>query len=100
VSFINAVAEVCELGGADVAALAQVMSLDERIGRRNLRAGTGFGGGCLPKDLRTFAGRAAELGATRLASFFTTVDEINTARRERMVMRSRGCWAANSPAVA
>ena len=63
ISFINAMAEVCEATGADVTQLAQAIGYDARIGSRFLRAGIGFGGGCLPKDIRAFMARAGELGA-------------------------------------
>jgi UDPglucose 6-dehydrogenase len=85
ISFINAMAEVCEAAGADVAALADAIGLDPRIGRRFLDAGLGFGGGCLPKDIRAFQARAAELGAGEAVGFLREVDRINVRRRERMV---------------
>lgn len=85
ISFINAVAEVCEAAGADVTVLADAIGLDPRIGRRFLNAGLGFGGGCLPKDIRAFAARAGELGADQAMSFLREVDSINMRRRERLV---------------
>jgi UDPglucose 6-dehydrogenase len=83
ISFINAMAEVCERTGADVTELAQALSHDERIGGRFLRPGLGFGGGCLPKDIRAFAHRAAELGVGKSLTFLHQVDDINIRRRER-----------------
>jgi UDPglucose 6-dehydrogenase len=83
ISFINAMAEVCEATGADVTALAEAIGHDERIGHRFLRAGLGFGGGCLPKDIRAFIARAGELGVDQAVSFLREVDEINLRRRAR-----------------
>jgi UDPglucose 6-dehydrogenase len=85
VSFINAMAEVCEAVGADVVPLAQALSHDERIGGRFLVPGLGFGGGCLPKDIRAFGARTNELGITSVASLLGEVDAINLRRRARMV---------------
>jgi UDPglucose 6-dehydrogenase len=85
VSFINAMAEVCEAAGADVVPLAQALSHDERIGGRFLVPGLGFGGGCLPKDIRAFAARTRELGITSVGSLLGEVDAINLRRRARMV---------------
>ena len=85
ISFINAMAEVCEATGADVTQLADAIGLDERIGRRFLNAGLGFGGGCLPKDIRAFIARAGELGVDQAVSFLRDVDEINQRRRARTV---------------
>jgi len=83
VSFINAMAEICEAAGGDVRALAEVLGADERIGRSFLRAGLGFGGGCLPKDVRAFSARAEELGAGQAIAFLREVDAINLRRRAR-----------------
>jgi UDPglucose 6-dehydrogenase len=85
ISFINAMAEVCEVTGADVAQLADAIGHDARIGRRFLNAGLGFGGGCLPKDIRAFIARAGELGVDQAVSFLRDVDEINLRRRARTV---------------
>lgn len=85
ISFINAMAEVCESTGADVSLLAQALSLDDRIGRRFLKPGLGFGGGCLPKDIRAFRHRAEELGVGQAVSFLGEVDSINNRRRIRTV---------------
>jgi len=85
VSFINAMAEVCEAVGADVVPLAQALSHDERIGGRFLVPGLGFGGGCLPKDIRAFGARTRELGITAVDSLLGEVDAINLRRRARMV---------------
>lgn len=85
ISFINAVASVCEAAGADVTALADAIGLDPRIGRAFLDAGLGFGGGCLPKDIRALMHRSGELGATRMTGLLQKVDEINMAQREAVV---------------
>ncbi len=85
ISFINAMAEVCEVTGADVATLAEALGHDDRIGPRFLKAGLGFGGGCLPKDIRGFMARAEELGVEQAVSFLREVDAINLRRRARMV---------------
>ncbi|MCW2540762.1 MAG: ugd [Frankiales bacterium] len=85
ISFINAMAEVCEVTGADVTQLADAIGHDVRIGRRFLNAGLGFGGGCLPKDIRAFIARAGELGVDQAVSFLRDVDEINLRRRARTV---------------
>lgn len=77
IGFINAVAQVCDAVGGDVTALAQAIGLDDRIGRRFLRAGLGFGGGCLPKDIRAFQARAAEVGAGQALSFLREIDTLN-----------------------
>jgi UDPglucose 6-dehydrogenase len=85
ISFINAMAEVCETTGADVQQLAKALSYDPRIGGRFLRPGLGFGGGCLPKDIRAFIHRADELGVGQAVSFLREVDAINQRRRQRTV---------------
>lgn len=85
ISFINAMAEIAEATGADVATLADALGYDERIGRRFLGAGIGFGGGCLPKDIRAFAARADELGRGESVAFLREVDAINLRRRQRAV---------------
>ncbi|MFE3290578.1 UDP-glucose dehydrogenase family protein [Rhodococcus sp. NPDC059234] len=85
ISFINAISEVCEATGADVTALADALGYDARIGRRFLNAGLGFGGGCLPKDIRAFMARAGELGANQALTFLREVDSINMRRRTKMV---------------
>jgi len=85
ISFINAMAEVAEVTGADVTQLADAIGHDARIGRRFLNAGLGFGGGCLPKDIRGFMARASELGAGDALRFLADVDDINLRRRQRMV---------------
>ena len=89
ISFINAMAEVCEKVDADVVALADAIGHDARIGRRFLNAGLGFGGGCLPKDIRAFMARAGELGADQALTFLREVDDINMRRRHRMVELTR-----------
>lgn len=85
ISFINAIAEVCEAAGADVTAVAEALGYDERIGPQFLRAGLGFGGGCLPKDVRAFRARADELGAGDALAFLGQVELINARRRKRVV---------------
>jgi UDPglucose 6-dehydrogenase len=85
VSFINAIAEICEAVGADVVPLAQALALDERIGGRFLVPGLGFGGGCLPKDIRAFAAATRELGVGSVSALLAEVDAINLRRRARMV---------------
>jgi len=89
ISFINAVSEICEIAGADVVALADAIGIDKRIGRKFLGAGLGFGGGCLPKDIRAFMARAGELGADQALTFLREVDAINMRRRDRMVDMSK-----------
>lgn len=89
-SFINMIAEVCEATGADVIDLARAIGHDNRIGQQHLQPGIGFGGGCLPKDIRAFASRAAELGITHATAMLDTVDEINRDRRARAVDLARG----------
>jgi UDPglucose 6-dehydrogenase len=89
ISFINAMAELCEATGADVTDLADAIGHDARIGRRFLNAGLGFGGGCLPKDIRAFMARAGELGVDQALSFLREVDSINLRRRVRMVDLAR-----------
>jgi UDPglucose 6-dehydrogenase len=89
ISFINAMAEVCEAAGADVTLLAEALGHDERIGRHFLGAGLGFGGGCLPKDIRAFMARAGELGADQALTFLREVDAINQRRRQKMVDLAR-----------
>jgi UDPglucose 6-dehydrogenase len=89
ISFINAMAEVCEAAGADVTQLADAIGHDARIGRRFLNAGLGFGGGCLPKDIRAFMARAGELGADQALTFLREVDQINMRRRSRAVDLAR-----------
>ena len=84
ISFINAIAEMCEVAGADVWDLAEAIGHDERIGRKFLNAGIGFGGGCLPKDIRAFQHRAGELGVDHVTSLMREVDAINLHRRERV----------------
>lgn len=89
ISFINAMAEVCEAAGADVTRLADAIGMDDRIGRKFLNAGIGFGGGCLPKDIRAFMARAGELGADQALTFLREVDAINMRRRSRVVELTR-----------
>lgn len=85
ISFINAMSEIADATGADVTQLADAIGHDVRIGRRFLNAGVGFGGGCLPKDIRAFATRAEELGHGRALRFLREVDEINLRQRNRLV---------------
>ena len=95
ISFINAMAELCEATGADVTALADAIGHDARIGRKFLNAGLGFGGGCLPKDIRAFMARAGELGVDQALSFLREVDSINMRRRVRMVDLAREVCAGS-----
>ncbi len=89
ISFINAMAEVCEATGGDVVELASALAHDARIGRRFLQAGIGFGGGCLPKDIRAFQARADELGVGRALTFLGEVDAVNIRARARAVALAR-----------
>ncbi|MFF8832425.1 UDP-glucose dehydrogenase family protein [Streptomyces sp. NPDC015131] len=89
ISFINAMAEVCERSGADVAELADILGHDVRIGRRGMRPGLGFGGGCLPKDLRGFITRADELGADEAVGILREAGEVNVRRRRRIIDLTR-----------
>ena len=89
ISFINAMAELCEATGADVTRLADAIGYDPRIGRKFLNAGLGFGGGCLPKDIRAFMARAGELGVSDALGFLREIDSINMRRRVRMVDLAR-----------
>jgi UDPglucose 6-dehydrogenase len=89
ISFINAIAEVCEVAGGDVTELARALGYDSRIGPQFLQAGIGFGGGCLPKDIRAFRARARELGIGPVLSFLDNVDEINLRSRQRLVELTR-----------
>ncbi|RKN08774.1 UDP-glucose dehydrogenase family protein [Streptomyces radicis] len=89
ISFINAMAEICETAGGDVVKLAEALGHDDRIGKKFLRAGIGFGGGCLPKDIRAFMARAGELGAPEAVAFLREIDSINMRRRVYMVDLTR-----------
>jgi UDPglucose 6-dehydrogenase len=89
ISFINAMADVCDAAGGDVVTLADAIGYDTRIGRRFLSAGIGFGGGCLPKDIRAFMTRAGELGVGEALGFLKDVDELNMRRRQRAVELAR-----------
>ena len=85
ISFINAMAEIAEAAGADAVKLAEAIGMDSRIGKSFLRTGIGFGGGCLPKDIRGFIARADELGVGSSLKFLTEVDNINLRRRQRVI---------------
>ena len=85
ISFINAMAEICEAAGGDVTVLAQAIGYDPRIGHKFLQAGIGFGGGCLPKDIRAFMARSQELGAKDALEFLREIDSINLRARRRMI---------------
>ncbi len=89
ISFINAISEVCEAASADVKMLAAAIGADKRIGREFLDAGLGFGGGCLPKDIRAFITRADELGLGDVATFLQIVDNINMRQRSRVIDATR-----------
>lgn len=90
ISFINAMAEICDAAGADVSSLADAIGIDDRIGRKYLNAGVGFGGGCLPKDIRAFMARAGELGANQALAFLREVDATNMRQRSRAVELVQG----------
>ncbi|MFB8043623.1 UDP-glucose dehydrogenase family protein, partial [Streptomyces hydrogenans] len=96
ISFINAMAEICEAAGGDVAKLAEAIGHDERIGNKFLRAGVGFGGGCLPKDIRAFMARAGELGVDQALTFLREIDSINMRRRGQMVEMARQALGGDS----
>ncbi|MFJ8083783.1 UDP-glucose dehydrogenase family protein [Streptomyces sp. NPDC096205] len=96
ISFINAMAEVCEAAGGDVVELAEAIGYDDRIGAKFLRAGIGFGGGCLPKDIRAFMARAGELGADQALTFLREIDSINMRRRGQMVEMAREALGGGS----
>jgi UDPglucose 6-dehydrogenase len=85
ISFINAMAEICEVAGGDVTVLAKAIGYDPRIGSRFLQAGIGFGGGCLPKDIRAFMARSQELGADQALEFLREIDSINMRARSRVI---------------
>ena len=85
ISFINAMAEICEAADGDVTVLAKAIGYDPRIGSRFLQAGIGFGGGCLPKDIRAFMARAEELGAKQAVEFLKEIDAINLRARQRII---------------
>jgi UDPglucose 6-dehydrogenase len=89
ISFINVMAEMCEASGADVIKLADAIGIDERIGRKFLSPGVGFGGGCLPKDIRAFRATAVDRGVDSLVDLLTTVDNINLGRRDRIIQLAR-----------
>ena len=103
ISFINAMAEICAAAGADVLPLAEALGYDARIGRRFLSPGLGYGGGCLPKDIRAFRATAADLGLGPVASLLATVDAINLRQRDKVVLLAReaanGSLAAKRVAV-
>jgi UDPglucose 6-dehydrogenase len=90
ISFINAVSELCDASGADVTELSEAMGMDPRIGGRYLHAGLGFGGGCLPKDIRSFRSQAAGLGVTAVEDWMQLVDSVNLGQRERTVSLAAG----------
>ena len=85
ISFINAMAEIAEVSGADASQLAQAIGYDERIGNKFLRNGVGFGGGCLPKDIRALMARAEELGVGESVAYLKEIDKINIRRRDRVI---------------
>lgn len=101
ISFINSVAEVCDAVGADVTVLADALGYDNRIGRRFLNAGLGYGGACLPKDVRAFRARAEELGASAAADMLSRVDEVNARQRTRVTtMALDACRGVDNPRAA
>jgi UDPglucose 6-dehydrogenase len=85
ISYINAMSEICEAADADVTVLADAIGMDARIGRSFLNAGVGFGGGCLPKDIRAFMARAGELGVPNALGILREVDAVNQRQRQRVV---------------
>jgi UDPglucose 6-dehydrogenase len=85
ISFINSFADLCDAAGADVTTLADAIGFDNRIGRKFLNAGIGFGGGCLPKDIRALKARATELGLASQFEFLTEIENINLSRRTTVV---------------
>jgi UDPglucose 6-dehydrogenase len=95
ISFINVMAEMCEASGADVIKLADAIGIDERIGRKFLSPGLGFGGGCLPKDIRAFRATAEDKGVSSLVNLLTTVDTINLGRRDRVITLAREALGGN-----
>jgi UDPglucose 6-dehydrogenase len=95
ISFINVMAEMCEAVGADVTQLADAIGLDDRIGRKFLSAGLGFGGGCLPKDIRAFRATARDKGIGSLVDLLGTVDAINLGRRDRVITMAREALGGN-----
>ncbi len=95
ISFINAMAELCEVTGGDVTRLAEAIGFDERIGAQFLQAGIGFGGGCLPKDIRAFMARAGELGVDGALTFLREVDAINLRRRSHAVFLAEDSVGGN-----
>ena len=90
ISFINAMSQACDATGADVVELARALGFDERIGRLFLRAGIGFGGGCLPKDIRALRARAEELDLREAFRFLAEVERINDGQRARTVRMLEG----------
>jgi UDPglucose 6-dehydrogenase len=80
ISFINAMADICAATGADVSALAHSLGLDPRIGHAFLRAGIGYGGACLPKDVRGLGSFAQGIGAQNAALLLGAVDAVNQTR--------------------
>lgn len=95
ISFINAMAEICEVAGGDVTVLARAIGYDPRIGSRFLQAGIGFGGGCLPKDIRAFMARSEELGARQSLEFLREIDSINLRARQRVIELVKSDLAAD-----
>lgn len=99
ISFINAIADVCEAAGADVTELADAIGHDTRIGRRFLNAGLGYGGGCLPKDIRAFMARAEELGVGQSLGMFREIDAQNSRRRQSIVDKAEALAAGELAGV-
>lgn len=91
ISYINAVARLCEKVGADVDIVARGMALDPRIGGAHLHAGVGYGGSCFPKDVAAFITHADELGVDM--SFLKDVRRINAEQRGLVVAKvQRAVW--------
>jgi UDPglucose 6-dehydrogenase len=97
ISFINAMADACEAAGADVMRLTEALAHDKRIGRRSMSPGLGFGGGCLPKDIRAFRATALSLGVDSVARLLGDVDEINQGRRVKVVDMARDAVGGSLP---
>ncbi len=97
ISFINAFAEITEVAGGDITTLADAIGMDERIGRRFLNAGVGFGGGCLPKDIRALQARTRELGLSQTMDFLSSVDAVNLRRRDKVVELVEAAIAGSGP---
>jgi UDPglucose 6-dehydrogenase len=97
ISFINAMAELCDATGADVMTLAEAVGEDPRIGRPFLQPGLGFGGSCLPKDIRALVARAEELGLGESVAFLRQVDDINNRQRRQAIALAKQLAGGSFP---